>query len=337
MIGNFLSGTGGSRGVCEELADHLASEGWTVVTASRQRPKLLRLVDMIVTAVKCRHRYAVAQVDVFSGPAFFWAEAAGSILRRLGKPYALTLHGGRLPEFAARWPRRVSSFLGSAGEVTAPSAFLQQEMEAYRPGIRVIPNAIELGSCPFRQRGPAGLSLVWLRAFHKIYNPVMAVRAVGLLRPQHPDIRLIMVGPDQQDGSLDRARAETARLGLHENISFPGPVPKAQVPLVLNRADIFLNTSNFDNTPVSVIEAMACGLCVVSTNVGGLPYLLGHGEDALLVDPRDPAEMGAAVARLLTEPELTRRLSGNAHHKARRFEWSVVLGQWSELLGKLAH
>src|SRR2546422_1049857 len=124
IIGNFLSASGGSRGVCEELAERLAASDWEVLTASRKRPKLFRLADMVLTAVKHRHEYGLALVDVFSGPAFCFAEAVGCILRRLSKPYVLTLHGGNLPEFAKRWPGRVRQLLASAKAVTAPSGYL---------------------------------------------------------------------------------------------------------------------------------------------------------------------------------------------------------------------
>jgi glycosyltransferase involved in cell wall biosynthesis len=100
----------------------------------------------------------------------------------------------------------------------------------------------------------------------------------------------------------------------------------------MSQGDIFLNTTNVDNTPVSVLEALACGLCVVSTDVGGIPYLLEHEEDALLVPPDDAEAMAAAVRRVLTEPGLAERLSRNARKKAEGFDWSVVLPQWERLL-----
>jgi glycosyltransferase involved in cell wall biosynthesis len=336
MIGNFLSATGGSRGVCEELAERLVADGWGVLCASRKRSKFLRLADMVLTAVKKRHEYAIAQVDVFSGPAFFWAEAACWTLRRLGKPYALTLHGGNLPEFAAKWPGRVRRFLRSAKAVTAPSPFLQRKMETYCPGIRVIPNAIDIAIYPYRQRGPARPKLIWLRSFHEIYNPVMAVKVLGALASKYPEVQLTMVGQDKGDGSFQRAQAEVAALGLQRNISCPGPVPKQEVPRALSGADILLNTTNFDNTPVSIIEAMACGLCIVSTNVGGLPYLLQNGHDALTVSPNDQLSMAAAVGRLLTDVGLAQRLSVNSRRTAEQFDWSAVLSQWVELLNRLA-
>jgi glycosyltransferase involved in cell wall biosynthesis len=91
-----------------------------------------------------------------------------------------------------------------------------------------------------------------------------------------------------------------------------------------------------DNTPVSILEAMACGLCIVSTNVGGISYLLEHEHDALLVPPDDPVTMAAAVRRVLTEPALAERLSFNARKKAELYDYSVVLPQWEALVKTVA-
>jgi glycosyltransferase involved in cell wall biosynthesis len=144
-----------------------------------------------------------------------------------------------------------------------------------------------------------------------------------------------MVGPDKRDGSLERTRQKAVEFGVINRISFPGPVPKLDVPLWMNRGDIFVNTANIDNTPTSVLEAMACGLCVVSTNVGGIPYLLDDQSDALIVPPDDAPAMAAAVRRILTEPGLAARLSSNARRKVEQFDWSRILPQWEGLLAEL--
>jgi glycosyltransferase involved in cell wall biosynthesis len=177
--------------------------------------------------------------------------------------------------------------------------------------------------------------LVWLRAFHAAYNPSLAPRVLSELRPHFPAARLVMVGPDKGDGSLARVRSIVDGWRLADAVSLLGPVHKTEIRTVLNRGDIFLNTTNFDNTPVSVVEAMACGLCVVSTNVGGIPYLLRDGHDALLVPPNDSPAMVAAVRRILTEPGLAERLSRNARSKAEGFDWSNILPQWEKLLAEV--
>ncbi len=336
LVSNFLSASRGSRGVCEELADRLESAGTPVLRTSDQPLRLLRLCDMLHTIWKERRRYAVAQVDVYSGPAFFWAEAACALLQSLGKPIVLTLHGGNLPAFAKAHPKRARRLLAEARVVTTPSEYLFEQMGPYRRGLRLLPNALELNRYPYRLREKAAPLLVWLRAFHQIYNPSLALKVLGLLAPSCPEARLTMIGPDKGDGSLQRFQQLAATLGLARHVSLTGGVAKSRVPAALDCGDIFLNTTQVDNAPVSVLEAMACGLCVVSTNVGGLPYLLRDGQDALLVQPDDAEAMTAAVNRLLFDPALARRLSENGRARLAQHDWSVVLPQWERLFAEVA-
>jgi glycosyltransferase involved in cell wall biosynthesis len=332
LVGNFLSGSGLYENVNAGLARRLTQGGWSVQTTSQKRSKMLRLLDMVSSVWRNRRSYRVAQVDVFSGPAFMWGEAACWALRRALKPYVLCLRGGNLPNLAQRHPQRMRRMLGNAAAVTTPSRYLQQELSSFRSDIQVVPNPLDVGSYQFQPREDPQPRLVWLRAFDQIYNPTMAVRVVEKLVNQFPKTSLLMVGPDKGDGSFQETQSLVRQLGVADRVSFPGVVPKADVPNWLNRGDIFLNTTNIDNTPVSVLEAMACGLCVVSTDVGGIPYLLNDGQDALLVPRNDVDAMAAAVHRILTERELGKNLSqlGRAHVEP--FDWSIVLPQWQELL-----
>jgi glycosyltransferase involved in cell wall biosynthesis len=145
-----------------------------------------------------------------------------------------------------------------------------------------------------------------------------------------------MLGPDKYDGSLKKTKRIAAELGVTDQIAFLGGVSKAEVPKWLNKGDIFINTTNIDNNPISVIEAMASGLCIVSTDVGGIPYLAENEKDALLVPPNDPIAMAKAVKRLLNDPNLSEKLSMNAHLKVRQLDWSVILSRWEDLLKNVA-
>jgi glycosyltransferase involved in cell wall biosynthesis len=305
--------------------------GWRVTATSQQPQRLLRLCDMLWTAYRKRSDYDAAVVDVFSGLAFMWAETVGWTLRRLGKPYVAVLHGGNLPEFARRWPGRVRRLLSGAAKVVSPSRYLAETITWLRPDIQVIPNGLDLSRYPFRCRVTPQPALMWLRAFHRIYNPAMAPAVVAELAKQYGNVCLAMAGPEK-DGALALTKKSAESLGVADRISFVGKVPNADVPAWLNRGDIFLNTTNVDNTPVSVLEAMACGLCVVSTNVGGVPYLVEDGKDGLLVPPDDAKAMAVAVRRIVTEPGLAERLSRNARAKAEQFDWSIILPEWISLL-----
>jgi glycosyltransferase involved in cell wall biosynthesis len=335
IVGTFLSPNGlGGRSVCEDLAEQLTSAGWDVTTTSSESQRLWRLMDMLRTAWAHRRRYEIAQVDVYSGRAFVWAETVCAVLRRARKPYVLTLHSGNLPLFARQWTRRMITLLRSAAVVTAPSPYLLQQMTQYRADIRLLPNAIDIGAYSFRLRRAVQPRLMWLRqfSFPEVYNPLLALNVVKMLVGEHPDIRLTMVGTDNGEGEVDRFQEFLSKEGLAGHITLPGGVSKPHVPHWLNKGDIFLNTTNTDNTPVSVVEAMASGLCIVSTNVGGIPYLLQHEHDALVVPPNDASAMAQAVHRLLTEEGLAERLSLNARRKAEQLDWSVVLPKWTSLL-----
>jgi glycosyltransferase involved in cell wall biosynthesis len=211
-----------------------------------------------------------------------------------------------------------------------------EHMRPYRSDLRLLPNALNLNAYRYKLRRQPQPDLVWLRAFHEIYNPSLALKAGELLAAEFPGMQLTMIGPDKGDGSLQRFLQLARERNLIDRVSLPGKISKREVPNWMDKGDIFLNTTNVDNTPVSVLEAMASGLCVVSTNVDGIPYLLEHEQDALLVPPDNPVAMAAAVRRLLTEPGLAERLSRNARRKAAQWDWSVILPQWESLLTSVA-
>ena len=336
FVGNFLSSSRASLTVGEALAARLASVGWTTLTTSDKRARAARLADMVSTVWRRRADYDVAVVDVYSGAAFVWAEAVTATLRAARRPYVITLHGGNLPAFAARWPRRVRRLLHRAHTVTTPSMYLRDRLRFVRDDLALVPNAIELGSYRFRERTCAVPRLVWLRAFHRVYNPTLAVRAIARLTQAMPNVHLTMVGSDTGDGTHAATREAIAQAGLGAHVELRGGVPKADVPNVLGEADVFLNTSTIDNTPVSVIEAMACGLCVVSTSVGGIPFLVDDTHDGLLVPSDDADAMARAVKRIVGEPELAAGLSRGARAKVEAFDWSAVLPRWESILDDVA-
>ena len=332
MVSNFLSVNGTSRGACEELADRLIRSGCQVITTSTRTSRIPRLLDMTSTAWRRRNDYDVAQVDVYSGSAFVWAEAVCFVLRRLKLPYVLALHGGGLPDFALRRSQRVKRLLSTASIVTTPSEYLRDAMSLYRKDLKLIPNSLDLDNYDFQLRVNPQPNLIWLRSLHRMYNPVLAVQVLARVKQQFPNATLTMVGPDKGEGSLNDVKLEMANLGISDSVELRGVIDKEDVPRTLNEGDVFLNTTNVDNTPISVIEAMACGLCIVSTDVGGIPHLLTHERDALLVPPRNVQAMADAVCRFLSDHGFAESLSRNARQDAEQFDWSNTLPAWQTAL-----
>ena len=319
----------------DELIQHLETHGWSTVRASSKTNKLLFLLDVVWTIISKRNRYHLAEVDVFSGPAFIWAEVAVQLLRWLKKPVILVLHGGNLPLFSKRHPGRVKRLLSLASRVVTPSAYLFEHLHHIRPDITILPNPIQLENYTFHPRLTPSPRLLWLRAFHEIYNPSLAPRVLHELVARNPGIELTMVGPDKGDGSLQRMLAVADSLQVRDKLKLTGQVPRADVPQWLAGSDIFINTTNIDNTPVSIIEAMAAGMCIVSTNVGGIPCLLEHGVDSLLVLPDDPPAMANAIQKILNDPPLAQTLSTNARRKAEGFSWQVIYPMWETLISQV--
>ena len=172
--------------------------------------------------------------------------------------------------------------------------------------------------------------MLWVRAFQELYAPLMALKTLQQLLPKYPEAELCMVGPDK-DGSLQQCRAYAETHGLP--VSFPGKLSKAEWIRLSEAYDLFLNTTTVDNAPLSLTEAMALGLPVISTRVGGIPYLITEGEDGLLVPSGDAEAMAAAVIRLLEEPELAEGISVRARKKVEGYDWEVVKEQWKGLIG----
>ena len=332
MIGNFLSDHIGTRSYCEDLAIRLSRGNWKPITASDKSSRPVRLLDMLDRTWRYRHHYRVALVDVFNGRAFIWAEAVCLLLRYLKKSHILVIRAGNMPQFAKKYPVAMKNLLRYAFAVTTPSRYLAQELAFLGMEIQVIPNAIDLSTYKFEQRSMLQPRLVWLRAFHRDYNPLMAIEAVGYLRADFPEIQLTMIGPDKHDGTLVSIYKAITQLGLQNNIVLREAIPKSKVPDTLASYDIFLNTTSAESFGVSVMEAAATGLCIVSTAVGELPLIWKNEYSALLIPSGDSWVMAQAVRRILTDSDLALRLSCNARATAEHYDWSTILPQWEQLL-----
>ncbi|MEZ4874028.1 MAG: glycosyltransferase family 4 protein [Flavobacteriaceae bacterium] len=194
-----------------------------------------------------------------------------------------------------------------------------------------IPNTIELKNYPFTQRQAVLPKLLWVRSFAQIYHPLLAVKVFERLRGLYQVATLCMVGPDK-DGSLEECKNYAKAKNLP--VVFTGKLEKNEWIALSQAYDIFINTTNFDNTPVSVIEAMALGLPIISTRVGGIPYLLDHKKDALLLPPNDVEAFVDAIVFLCNHTPEVKNLSKKAREKVAQFDWEIVKHLWFEVLGK---
>lgn len=329
-IGNHLSQDGGYPSVAETLAPLLAPQ-IRLRLVSRKRNRLIRLMDMLSSVVRYGRNKQPVIIDTYSTLNFYYALAVGLLCRWLGVRYCCILHGGNLPARLQRNPRLCKMLFGASMENISPSAYLQEAFRKAGYPSRVIPNFIPIENYPFFLRRQVRPRLLWVRAFDATYNPQMAIRVLQQVAAVYPEAELCMVGPDK-DGSQSTCETLAFELGLAERVRFTGRLPKAEWIALSADYDIFINTTNFDNTPVSVIEALALGLPVVSTNVGGMPFLLEHGLNGLLSNPDDVTVLAENIIHLVQRSDLANKLSIEGRKKAETFSLGQVKPLWIALL-----
>lgn len=317
----------------EILADLFLADGWPVRETSRQVNRAVRFLDTVWCLLRWRRSVDIVVVSVFSGMGFVMADVTSLIARILGIPVVMVLRGGNLPGFRDRHPAWCRRVLGRASVVVAPSAYLLAMASEATDRVTVIPNVVDTARLAGPPRTAGGTRLLWMRTFHPIYNPLLAVRAFGRVVAAHPEATLTLAGQDK--GMLEEVRAAVADQPWRSAVSYPGFLgPDAKVEAFANH-DIYVHTNRVDNTPVSVLEAAAAGLPVVATEVGGIPDLLTDEETALLV-PDDEAEaLAEAILRIIAEPELAARLSANGLALAESSAWPEVREQWRSLFDQI--
>lgn len=325
-IGNMLTDFGYTPTGIDFLGKLFVDNGYKVLFASDKKNKIVRLLSIIKRIISYRNHYDIIIIDTYSAIAFYYSLITAWVARLLNKPYIPILRGGNLPNRLKRSPWLIKQVIMPAFRVVSVSQYLQQVFAALRP-IEYIPNFINLPKYPFKQRTTFSLRLLWVRSFHTIYNPKLAVEIVAVLKRDYPTISLTMVGPDK-DGSRAAVESLAEQLGVRENIEITGKLSKeAWIELAFHH-DIFINTTNFDNMPVSVIEVMALGLPVVSTNVGGIPYLIENGVDGLLVDKNDCDGFCKSITRIIQQTDLSKQICTTARKKAETFDSEAIAKQW---------
>ena len=329
-IGNELEPRGGSPTSIDSLTPLLKKEGFEVKTSSAKENQLLRLSEMMTSIIRNKSWADVVLIDTYSTRNFWYALLTSELCNKLNLDYILLLHGGDLPGRLKNTPKLSASLFKKAKLNIAPSLYLFEEFQqAGFKNIEYIPNSIFLKDYTFKPRKKLKPKLLWVRAFAEIYNPILAIKVLEELLKEYPDARLCMVGP-QKDESFGECfnYAEKNKLP----VKFTGKLTKPEWTALSKDYDIFLNTTNVDNTPVSLIEAMALGCPIISTNVGGIPYLIKDQKTGLLVPAKNKSAMVDAISTLLKNQNLAESLSQNAHNQAEKFDWEIVQNEWKEVL-----
>ncbi|WP_299385113.1 glycosyltransferase family 4 protein [uncultured Lacinutrix sp.] len=329
-IGNKLSSKGKTATTIDTLSSALATEGYCVKSVSSKKNKFLRLLDMLLSIIKNKTWADYILIDTYSTQNFYFAYLSSQLCRVFSLKYIPILHGGNLPNRLKSSPKLSKAVFNNAYINVSPSAYLKSNFESLGyQNITIIPNAIELEHYTFKSRTIETIRLLWVRSFSEIYNPKLAVSILKTLQDKGFETSLTMVGPDN-DGSLEETKIFAKSLKV--DVSFTGKLSKKEWITLSKDYNIFINTTNFDNMPVSIIEAMALGLPVISTNVGGMPFLIAHNVDGVLVPPNNVDAFTTAILKLKNNENLKNNLVKQARKKTEDYSWQIVKEKWKSIL-----
>jgi len=341
LVGPLPPPPGGMANQTRQLAALLEGEGARVTPVAVNAPyrprwlarlrgvrALFRLLPFL------RRLWVVAgEVEIFhvmANSGWSWhlfAAPAIWIARIRGVPVVVNYRGGDAESFLRRSGRLVAWTLHRASALAVPSGFLEKVFAVHGLAATVVPNIIDLERFhPTEAARASDSHLVVARNFDPIYDIGTALRAFALVRNRVANARMTIAGSGPERQSMIEL---AARLGVSQCVHFCGQLDHAAMGELYRSASVALNPSRIDNMPNSVLEAMASGVPVVSTNAGGVPFIVRHESTALLVPPGDPPAMAAAVLRVLLEKGLAERLAAAALADARQYGWSQVKARWA--------
>ena len=289
---------------------------------------LARLIPYAVRLWGCVGRCDVLHIMANSGWSWhLFAAPAIWVARTRAVPVLVNYRGGQADEFLETTAKAVRFSMRQTAGLIVPSAFLQQVFARHGMAAEIIPNIIDLERFHPAPAPPVTPHVVVARQLEPLYDIGSALRAMALVLQRHPQARMTVAGSGPERGRLGDL---VQTLGIGERVRFAGQLTNDAMAALYRSASISLNTALADNMPNSVLEALASGVPVVSTNVGGIPYLLRHEHTALLVPPGDAQAMAQAVSRLIEDAGLRQSLVHNGREYVQTFAWARVRERWLE-------
>jgi len=340
LVGPSLSILGGQAIQAERLLRQLRHDRRVVADFLAVNPELpralrwmqrIKYVRTIVTSLAYwKHlmtmvpRFDVLHVLSASYWSFLLAPAPALAAAKLFRKKAiLNYRSGEAADHlgrssAARW------LIRRFDQIVVPSGYLMDVFARFGLAATVIPNIVDFEQTRFRQRAPLLPRFLSNRNLEPLYNVGCTLRAYRLIADAYPEARLDIVGNGRERQKLEDLARE---LNL-PNVTFHGQLPPTRMGEFYDAADIFLNSSDIDNMPTSLLEAQACGLPIASTEAGGIPYIVKHEETGLLVARNEPRALAAAAMRYLREPEFAARVIEAGRVAAEKYRWENVCVGW---------
>jgi glycosyltransferase involved in cell wall biosynthesis len=224
-IGNDLGKVTNYTPQLATLRDLLRMDGYEMVVASSKMNKVHRILNMMHTVLKHRKDSKLVLLDTFGASNFFFAVIISLQCRVIGIPYVPILRGGNLPDRFEKNPFWTRMLFGYSYKNVTPSKYLQAALKKVGYSGEVISNIIEIKNYTFKNRINYSPKLLYVRAFHEIYNPTMAIRVLERVQKKYPEAVLCMIGPPK-DSSFKQTKLLAKELGLENSVTYTGVLSK---------------------------------------------------------------------------------------------------------------
>jgi glycosyltransferase involved in cell wall biosynthesis len=346
IIAPALPLVGGQAVQAQRLVAHLRREPNLEVGFQANNPVFLprlqqiKFVRTVLTVLKYWFdlfrqipRYDIIHVFSPSYFTFVYASMGALVVAKIfGKKAIINYRSGEAEDFFSRWGKPLLLVLRRFDAIITPSEYLVDVFAKFDVKAASINNFISLEKYIYRDRTPLRPIFLSNRSLEPLYNIDCILRAFQIIQNKFPQAELVVAHEGKERERLENV---SAHLNLR-NVEFTGLVPQEKIQELYNAADIYLNTPNFDCMPGSLIECFASGLPIVSTNAGGIPYIVRDGETGLLVECGDHEALAEKATLLLENERYARKIIEQARTESEKYSWEHVGEKWIALYEKLA-
>ncbi|MEG1555149.1 MAG: glycosyltransferase family 4 protein [Bacteroidales bacterium] len=319
IIANYKPDLGGISGQVELLSRNLLNEGHIVRIFSTKKSIIQRLW-LIFSLAFAGRKYEIFHIHACSDWGFFPAVLGVMVGKLQRKKIILTYHGGKAESFFDHHPQLVRYFLCKTDANIVLSVFLAKIFDMHKIPYHIIPNILEFKDHILKKRTTINPRFISTRTLTPTYNIGCIIKAFEMVQQQIPSSELYIVG----EGSSRNELEEMVRQKKLKNIHFCGRVKNCEIYSYLEKADIFISSPIVDNQPMSILEAFNAGLLVISSHVGGIPYLIEDGVTGYLFESDNEKQLADCMIKAIQDEKHSIEMIKNGNKELIKYQWQYI-------------
>lgn len=328
--GSFLSKHGGLKSQGEYLSELLKKNGYEVLNLTESKNKLKRLIDVYYNIRTNRKKLKIIILQVYGTKSIILEIFILYLAKKYNLKIISHIHGGSIPNIYARKKILFNYIFKNSNEIITPSHFLKNFLEKKGFDSKIINNFIEIEKYKKKERETIKPKLLWMRNFKEMYNPKMAITVVETLKDKINNVFLYMAGYD--GGEKEAIIKLIKEKQLEKNVKLLSVLNQQQKQEYADKCDIYINTSQIDNAPVTIIEMMVFGLNIVSTDVGGIRYIIQNGKNGILVNKTNHQKMAEEILNLLNNQKRAKEIRIKAFQETEKYTDKNVIKRWAKII-----